>query len=412
MIIIQLRDKRKSLVVSSLTRVPVCWKGKIMHMSVVIIILIMALLLFANYYVGMKYHKLIRIEKRTRYNVIYWVFHGVMVVIFIINFIMFFSGNHSGGITSEVEYLAAFFAGFVLYSIVLFLIRDLFVFISKFIPFHKFARRAGNTLYRGGIFVMALSSIITCYGLYNAKNYKVIDYNVTIERKQSDLESLNAVFISDAHLGCAVGAKELQTIVDKINACNPDIVFLGGDMFDDGTDNELKLQASSILGGIVSTYGTYYVIGNHECYLGDDAAQEKYFSDAGIHVIDDKVVTIDNKFILVGRKDLTGGREELSELMENVNTEELPVIMLDHEPKFGNMKEAGERGVDLQFSGHTHAGQIFPTYILNSLHIQPMYGKFKTGDMTTLVSSGVGAWAVPIRVGSPSEIMNTKILFK
>lgn len=382
-----------------------------MHMSVLVIILIMVLLLAANYYVGIRYHKLIRIEKKTKLDIVYWIFHGLMVIIFIANFIKFFMGNYTGVVSGATRNLAAFFAGFVLYSIVLFLIRDFFLLMAKFIKFHKMARKLGTTLYRGGIFVMVLASVITLYGMYNAKQYKVINREVTVDKKESEIDGLNAVFISDAHMGCAVGAKELQEIVDKINALNPDIIFLGGDMFDDGTSTELKESATEILSQLHSEYGTYYVLGNHECYLGDDAAQEAYFANAGITVIDDKAITIDNKFTIVGRKDLTGGRQELSTVMENVDTQKLPVIMIDHEPKFGYMKEAAEMGVDLQFSGHTHAGQVFPTYIINPLHIQPVYGEFHTDGMTTLVSAGVGAWAIPIRVGSSCEILQTQIHF-
>jgi len=103
---------------------------------------------------------------------------------------------------------------------------------------------------------------------------------------------------------------------------------------------------------------------------------------------------------------------DITQLMQGVETETLPVILLDHEPIYKDMKKVAAQGADLQLSGHTHAGQIFPTYIFDFLKIQPWYGEYKTGDMQTLVSSGVGDWAVPIRVGSPSEIMYIHISFQ
>jgi len=383
-----------------------------MHMSAFVIILIISLLVLANFYVGLNYNKLIREEKSKVLIIIFWVFQIFFTLVLILNFLLFFTGQHHGRASIAIEYIAGFMASFCLYSIIMFIIRDIFIQLAKVIPFHRTSKWIGNFMFRCGMIAAVTASIITIYGFMNAKDYKVIDYNVTLDKKESTIDGLNAVFISDAHMGCAVGAKELQIIVDKINAVNPDVIFLGGDFFDDGTTEQLKEEASEILKGLKSKYGVYYVLGNHECYLDDDAKQESYFLNAGIQVIDDKVVTIDNKFILVGRKDRTNGRTDITKLMNGVETNTLPVILLDHEPIYSDMREVAEQGVDLQFSGHTHAGQIFPTYIFDFLNIQPWYGEYKTGDLQTLVSSGVGAWAVPIRIGSPSEIMYAHIDFR
>lgn len=381
-------------------------------MSAFVIILIVSLLLLANFYVGLNYNKLIKEENSKVLIIFYWLFHGFCALILVLNFLLFFTGNHNGKVSLIIEYIAGFTAGFCLYSIIMFIIRDIFRQLSKVIPFHRFSRLLGNLVYRCGIIAAVTATIITVLGFMNAKNFQVISYNVTLDKKQSTVDELNAVFISDAHMGCAVGSTELQIIVDKINAVNPDVIFLGGDFFDDGTTEELKDEASEILKGLTAKYGVYYVMGNHECYLDNDAKQENYFRNAGINVIDDKVVTVDNKFVIVGRKDRTNGRMDLANLIKGVDTETLPVIMLDHEPKYCDMKKAAAEGVDLQMSGHTHAGQMFPNYIFDWVKIKPWYGNFRTGNMQTLVSSGVGEWAVPVRIGSPSEIMNIHITFK
>jgi len=383
-----------------------------MHMSAFVIILIVTLLVLANFYVALNYNKLIKEENSKALIIIYWIFQVFITFVLILNFLLFFTGQHNGKASTVIEYIAGFTASFCLYSIIMFIIRDIFRQLAKVIPFHKASRWIANFVYRGGMIAAITASIITAYGFINAKNYKVIDYNVTLDKKESTIDGLNAVFISDAHMGCAVGATELQIIVDKINAANPDVIFLGGDFFDDGTTEQLKEEASEILKGLTAKYGVYFVLGNHECYLNDDAKQESYFANAGIQVIDDKVVTIDDKFILVGRKDRTDGRMDITKLMQGVETETLPVILLDHEPIYKDMKEVAAQGADLQLSGHTHAGQIFPTYIFDFLKVQPWYGEYKTGDLQTLVSSGVGDWAVPIRVGSPSEIMYIHISFQ
>lgn len=381
-------------------------------MSAFVIILIVTSLMLANFYVGLNYNKLIKEENSKLLIIVFWVFQCFFTFVLILNFLLFFTGRHNGRASIIIEYIAGFTASFSLYSIIMFIIRDIFRQLAKVIPFHNASRLIGNFVYRCGMIAVITASIITVYGFVNAKNYKVIDYNVTLDKKESTIDGLNAVFVSDAHMGCAVGAAELQIIVDKINAVNPDVVFLGGDFFDDGTTEQLKEQASEILKGLTAKYGVYFVLGNHECYLDDDAKQESYFANAGIQVIDDKVVMIDNKFILVGRKDRTNGRVDITKLMQGVETETLPVILLDHEPIYKDMKRVAAEGADLQLSGHTHAGQIFPMYLFDFFETVPWYGKYKTGDLQTLVSSGVGAWAVPIRIGSPSEIMYVHISFE
>jgi len=382
-----------------------------MHMSAFVIILIVSLLVLANFYVGLNYNKLIKEENSKVLIIIFWVFQTFFTLVLILNFLLFFTGQHNGRASIVIEYIAGFMASFCLYSIIMFIIRDIFKQLAKVIPFHKKSKWIGNFMYRCGMIAAVTASIITIYGFMNAKDYKVIDYNVTLDKRESTVDGLNAVYVSDAHMGCAVGATELKIIVDKINAVNPDVIFLGGDFFDDGTTELLKEESSEILKGLSAKYGVYFVLGNHECYLDDDAKQESYFTNAGIQVIDDKVVTIDNKFTLVGRKDKTNGRMDITELMEGVETKTLPVILLDHEPHYADMRKVMAEGADLQLSGHTHAGQIFPAYIFDFLNIQPWYGKYKTGNLQTLVSSGVGDWAVPIRIGSPSEIMNIHINF-
>lgn len=383
-----------------------------MHMSALVIALIVSLMLLANFYVGINYHKLIKKEDKKPLIFIYWVVHVILVIGLVLNFILFFTGNHFGKTALVVEYIAAYTAGFFFYSIFLFVLRDAVRLLSRVVPFPHITKRFCNALYRGGLIVLTIAMIVTTYGVVNAKNYKVVEYDVTLEKKESTLDKLNVAFISDAHLGSAINAANLQKIVDKINATNPDVVLFGGDIFDDGTSPELKAQASEIFKGINAEYGSYYVIGNHESYLEDHAKDEGYFTAAGVKVINDEVITVPDKFILVGRQDLTGGgREDMLTLMQNVDTKSLPIIVLDHEPTYKDMKESAVANADLQLSGHTHDGQIFPTRLIDFLGISPSYGEYKVGNLQTIISSGVGAWGVPLKVGSPSEIMSVNIKF-
>lgn len=383
-----------------------------MHWTLSVTILIVSLLLLANIYVGLNYHKLIKKEKKKPLIIIYWMFHTVFGAILLLNFVLFFTGTNLGNFSIGVQYAAGLMAGCLVYSIFMFVIKDVFKIVGIVIPFPHFSKKIGRALIRSGLVIGTLAIIVSVYGFVNAKTYKVVDYHITIDKKDSVLDDLHVAFISDAHLGTAINASDLQKIVDKINAENPDLILLGGDFFDDGTTETLKAEASEILKGLKAEYGSFYVVGNHEAYLEDHAAEEGYFTKAGIDVINDQVVTVADKFILVGRQDKTGGeRENFQALMEDVNTAALPVIVLDHEPSYNDMAMVNAENADLQLSGHTHAGQIFPMGVIDFLQITPSYGTYETGNLQTLVSAGVGSWAVPIKIGSPSEIMSIRISF-
>lgn len=383
-----------------------------MHWTASVTLLILSLLLLANIYVGINYHKLIRKEKKKPLIIIYWTLHITFALGLVLNFVLFFSGMNFGNVSVVIQYIAGLTAGFFAYSIVFFLIKDVFKILGKVIPYPHFSKKIGRALIRGGVVISLLSVMFTVYGFINAKNFKVVDYDITLSKKSSTLDKLHVEFISDAHLGASINASDLQKIVDKINAENPDMVLLGGDFFDDGTTDELKAQASEILKGLKTVYGSYYVVGNHEAYLEDHLAEEKYFTNAGVNIINDKVVTVEDKFILVGRKDKTGGeRESFNALMKDVNTSSLPVIVIDHEPSYSDMEAVNFENADLQLSGHTHAGQIIPMNFIDFLNIAPAYGTYETGKLQTLVSAGIGTWAVPIKIGSPSEIMSVRISF-
>jgi predicted MPP superfamily phosphohydrolase len=160
---------------------------------------------------------------------------------------------------------------------------------------------------------------------------------------------------------------------------------------------------SESFSGFESVYGTYFILGNHDDYRGDTEAVLSLFKDAGIRCLVDEVVMVSDEFYLIGRDDNPLRRRPFAELEAQI-TENLPVIVLDHRPKVGETKLAG--AVDLQLSGHTHDGQIFPFHILDPLGLFSLnYGRYDRNGMQIIVSSGAGEYAAPVRLGSPAEIL-------
>ena len=280
---------------------------------------------------------------------------------------------------------------FFFYLGVVFLLFDLVFFLFKKLKLIK-AKELFKKLYFFGVTPLILAFIITAYGIYHATHPVIDNYNLTISKELED--DLKIAFVSDIHLGTAVFEDSLDYLVKTVNEADVDLFLLGGDIFDENTKEELKEYAYQALGGVKTTYGTYYIEGNHDLIT----EKTKYgFTSNGIVVLEDNCLLIDDKFYLVGRRDFTDEeRLPLEAVIRNIDTN-YPVILLDHQPK--DDLKASSKKIDLQLSGHTHDGQIFPFGCLLKRGVE------KIEDYELIVSSGYGAWGVPVRTQGDSEIV-------
>ena len=162
------------------------------------------------------------------------------------------------------------------------------------------------------------------------------------------------------------------------------------------------------LGQIKTTYGIFYVFGNHDYnyytnkpFYTPDGLRNT-LKENGIHVLEDQSYQINDNFRIVGRKDASVDRKDIKEVVGDKKKDEF-VLLLDHQPK--GLKENKKAGVDLSLSGHTHAGQIWPTGQLGELIgvTELNYGHRQDGNYQVIVSSGIGGWGYPIRTGGHSE---------
>jgi predicted MPP superfamily phosphohydrolase len=250
-------------------------------------------------------------------------------------------------------------------------------------------------------------------GYINARNPRLKTLEIHIPKSVDALTTLTVAVASDIHLGTIIGKGRLNRIVDTINSIHADLVLFPGDIVDEDLAPVIQQNLGETLRTIKAKYGVYAVTGNHE-YIGGVEEAFKYLTDHGIRVLRDEVVTVNGNIILVGREDRSISqfagkkRKPLTELMANVD-KRLPILLMDHQPI--GLNEAVNAEVDLQLSGHTHHGQLWPFGWITEAIYEVSWGYKKKNQTHFYVSSGVGTWGPPVRLGNTPEIILLRITF-
>jgi hypothetical protein len=255
--------------------------------------------------------------------------------------------------------------------------------------------------------------VVLVAGHLNAVTPRIRTLNLDIPKPANGRKTLNIVSASDIHLGTLVGRKRFDRIADRMLSLRPDIVIFPGDIVDEDLGPVIKENIGESLRRIKAPLGVYAITGNHE-YIGGVEAAARYLTEHEIVLLRDSVVKIDDAFFLVGREDRAissfteGRRVPLDSLLARVDMAR-PVILLDHQPF--ELEQASSRGVDLQISGHTHHGQLWPLNLITNAIYELSWGYKKRGNTHIYVSSGVGTWGPPARIGNRPEIVNIRINF-
>jgi len=251
---------------------------------------------------------------------------------------------------------------------------------------------------------------LTIWGVRNAFNPRVKNISVKIKNLPVSWQGKTAVHISDVHLGHIYNSDFLEKIVDKINAVDPEIIFITGDLFDGMEYREIDSSTESL--NKLKAKNIFMVTGNHENYLGIEETKKALENNPRIKILENELLDLDG-LKLIGlnypkREGLGFNFEEVFKKLKDYNPEEAN-ILLYHEPK--NIQEAKELGVKLQLSGHTHKGQSFPfNFITHWMYHGYDYGLFTLGDYNIYITNGVGTWGPPMRTGNRPEIVSINFL--
>jgi predicted MPP superfamily phosphohydrolase len=264
------------------------------------------------------------------------------------------------------------------------------------------------------LILLVIVGLIVFLGNLNKRDIEVRTLEINLRKGESKLNNLNIVLASDIHLSPIDGERLLEKIVGKINSLNPDIVLLAGDIVDDKAEILQERGIGEAFEKLNPKYGVYSITGNHE-YINGVESCVRYAENFGIKFLRDSSTIIDSSFYLIGRDDsakhqFTGKqRKSLDEIVEDLS-DNYPKILMDHTPF--KLEQAEQNGIDLQLSGHTHHGQIWPGNLITKMVYELSWGYKKKNNTQYYVSSGAGTWGPPVRTGSSSEVVNIKIKFQ
>jgi hypothetical protein len=322
--------------------------------------------------------------------------------------ILFFRGNR---VFSAPEIWVIFtWMGMALLMCFLLAAADVMKLLAVTIPF-KIQKKSLDPERReflaratGGAVLLA-DLLLSGVGLWGASaaGVKVKRVSVTLAQLPPALDGYRLVQITDVHVGQTIGLDFVRMVVDEVNALKPNLIAITGDLVD-GTVAQLKDKVSP-LADLRAPDGVFFVTGNHEYYNGDLENWLVWLEGAGIRTLHNERVTIRKGFDLAGTEDISahgyGQKQNIPQALSGRKGDK-PVILLAHQPR--SFDEARNWGVDLQLSGHTHGGQIFPFSLVVSLFQPYMAGFYRKGSSQLYVSRGTGYWGPPMRLGSPAEI--------
>lgn len=375
---------------------------------VIFFTVVLAIYSLANIYIFLKgYNTIARAgNSKTLYTVVFILLASAFIAGKILE------ARHSSVASDILNIIGGFWLAFILYGVLFLLLSDILYLPGRLTGI---IRPEKIFLYRkwSFIFTIILSFLIISSGFINAIIPHVKEYNITIQKDAGARDKLRIVAVSDIHLGSVIRKRSIKKLSSMLESLKPDVIFLVGDVIDGEIGPVMRGDLLKYFNCPRCRYGIFAITGNHE-FIGGADKTIPYIESKGIRVLKDEVINLDGGIQVAGRLDRDSrryygkDRMPLEKILMDTDKAK-PVILLDHQP--WNLDEAVSNGVDLQISGHTHAGQMWPlNYLTRSLY-ELSYGYKKKGSTHFIVSSGYGLWGPRTRSGSKSEVVLINITF-
>ena len=302
---------------------------------------------------------------------------------------MHYTHNHwEGVIASDIYHFVYIWLGVVFLS---FLISMVFLGVYGLL---KLVHVPLAGMGRASVYVMLCVIGIALWGGNAAPKIK------RIKITSPQLPKMKIAVLSDAHLGMGVSLQRFGEALSRLQAENPDMLLVLGDMFEFGPNRE---RYAVRLASFYTPLGSYGVLGNHEYYVGYGDSKQ-FFKDAHVTLLENENIKLPNGVQITGLRDILTARMGPQEIEEVFRAADISsgAILLSHTPLYA--EEAAAHGFDLMLSGHTHNGQIWPFNYLVKMKFPRIYGLHSVYGMPFYITSGMFFWGVPMRLLAPAEM--------
>jgi uncharacterized protein len=366
-------------------------KNQSIKMSISYLIIFISIAL--SIYFGMHYYVYIRIAKGLEISDKIGLYLKILMALAGLSFFL-------GEITRRylnfepVLHIGVLWLGIIAISFSIFLLKDI---LGIVLPLKSMQATIGT---------LVLICLVVGYSIFNvARGPCIKELTIPLRKLPPELSEFTIIQLSDLHLESKNSDKWLSSVVDRTNAFNPDLIVITGDLLDENICQINKL--CDIMKRLKSKNGIVAVTGNHEYYAGIHNFLEVVKELNIILLRNSKTIIAGNSIELIGVDDPQGRRfgekgPDLGSALKNVDFAK-PVILLSHYPDL--FDQATKSGVDLQLSGHTHAGQIPPMDLIVQFYFKYPFGLYHKGSSYLYTTSGTGLWGPPMRLFSRSEIV-------
>lgn len=252
--------------------------------------------------------------------------------------------------------------------------------------------------------IIGIAVLLVLHSYLNSRRILITAYEVTTPKKNIDF---SIALVSDLHIdNCGLGLGRMFKIVEKINRLHPDFTVFAGDIIESTPEHFCNKNFASVLKNLNSKQANLAVVGNHEYYGGKIEENIAALEKAGLTVLRDKEMTFGN-ISIIGRDDkFNRSRSTLPQMLKKTPQNNF-ILILDHNPI--DLDHAVDNKADMQLSGHTHNGQMFPFNLIVKTVFKNGYGYKKIGNTHSIVSSGISTWGPSLRLGTKAEIVYIKI---
>lgn len=315
------------------------------------------------------------------------------------------------GIKQVLGTVSTWWMGIFAYLLLFCVLADAVILLAKIVRLvpwkqQSFARFVSSVL------IVGLTMGTVFYGVHHADRLKHVSYDIQLTDGEFASE-MHIVMISDLHLGAERSERRLENIVKEINAAEPELVLIAGDFFDsDFSAIRDPERAAALLRELQAPLGVYACLGNHDAGSTFENMLQ-FLENSSIRLLADENIIVDGRINLTGRLDGSpiGGysgkrRRPLQEILPAENG--LPTIVLDHNPAcVGEYQQES----DLVLCGHTHKGQLFPGSLITQRMYTVDHGYYRQNENSphVIVTSGVGTWGPPMRIGTDCEVNHIRL---